>query len=172
MQVRGILLLTAQARGEDFFGSVDTVHLVATTVHCVWMLYIKNLLTLVLISVRDQHYILPIYSVLLKRGKGWCKCNCLLDSGSQKAYFSSHILKSLKCDPLAGIALNMLSVCTWIPTKNVYGSGFWKWNWFRVPWDPSQYWMSIRHVTEVLKLWPGYWESKGSRLLSCCWYWK
>lgn len=41
VQASSILLLTAQARGEDFFGHVDSI-LVATTVCCVQMLYFKK----------------------------------------------------------------------------------------------------------------------------------
>lgn len=101
------VLLTAQARGEDFFGPVDTV-LVATTMCCVQMLYLKKSVvkTFINIGVMDQQYItyIYIYSVLLKRGKRWCNC--------QRLYFSSDILESFKCDPLAGTGVEYaISTC-------------------------------------------------------------
>lgn len=117
----------------------------------------------------NQHYILPIYNVLLKRGKRWCKCNCQLNSGSQRLYFSSDILESLKCDLLAGTGVEY-AISTHMVTQQKHLGGEIGFGCDETP--PCVNWLSIWYETRVLKLRSGYWESKVSQLHSCCWCWK
>ena len=47
---------------------------------------------------QEQQYILPIVNICVQRNNKNYFFNCLLDTGSQRTYFSNHILKTIKCD--------------------------------------------------------------------------
>ena len=47
---------------------------------------------------QEQQHILPIVNVCVNRKNKNYNFNCLLDTGSQRSYFSNHVLQTIKCD--------------------------------------------------------------------------
>ena len=46
-------------------------------------------------GIQENLYLLPIVSITVGHGKNKCSINCLLDTGSQRSYFSKNVLREL-----------------------------------------------------------------------------
>ena len=47
---------------------------------------------------QEQQHILPIVNICVNRNNKNYNFNCLLDTGSQRTYFSKHVLQTINCN--------------------------------------------------------------------------
>ena len=65
---------------------------------------------------QSQDYILPVVSVLAKRGRERFKFNCLVDSGSQRSYVAPRVIQGLNID-VSGYNKMLFDVSTFLGEK-------------------------------------------------------